>query len=306
MLTRYGYSTVVDTGSDRDNTLALRARIDRSEVRGPRILTVGLPLFPSNGIPIYLEHFPRAFLDRLPQPATEEAALKAVRENLSAGADGTKLFIATPQAQGIRRMDAKIARAAADETHRRGKLVIAHPTDIEGVKAALAAGVDILAHTTLGVETPWPDELRRQAVAQGMSVIPTLKLLGYELNKEKVPAEIAQRLIAASVEHVRTFAEAGGQILFGTDVGYMNDFDPTEEYVLMSRAGMTTMQILASLTTAPAARWKEADRRGRLAAGLEADLVVLDADPAVDPANFAKVRCTFSGGKMIYSAQSKE
>lgn len=306
MLTRYGYSTVFDIASVRDNTLALRARVERGEVAGPRILTVGLPLFPPNGIPMYLDHFPREFLDRMPVPATPEAAVQVVRENLDAGANGTKLFIATPQAKETRRMPAAIARAVADETHRRGKLVIAHPTDIQGVEAALAAGVDILAHTTLGVETPWPDELRREAIRKGLSVIPTLKLMEYELKKFDVPPAVTQRLIAASIDHVKTFAAAGGQILFGTDVGYMGDFDPTEEYVLMAKAGLTPMQILASLTTTPAARWKEDDRRGRLAAGLDADLVVLDADPAADVANFSKVRCTISRGKILYSSPAKQ
>ena len=59
---------------------------------------------------------------------------------------------------------------------------------------------------------------------------------------------------------------------------------------------MTPMQILASLTTAPAARWKEDERRGRVAPGFDADLVVLAADPADDVKNFAKVRCVFRGG----------
>ncbi|MBL0124272.1 MAG: amidohydrolase family protein [Betaproteobacteria bacterium] len=304
MLTRYGYSTVVDIASDRDNTLALRARIERDgvwgEVRGPRILTAGLPLFPPNGIPIYLDNFPREFLESMPQPASIDAALKVVRENLDAGADATKLFIATPQARQIQRMPADIARAAADETHRRGKLVIAHPTDIAGVDAALAAGVDILAHTTLGVATPWPDALRQRAIQQGMSVIPTLKLMGYEMSKENAPPAVTARLVDASVAHVRTFIAAGGQVLFGTDVGYMNDADPAEEYLLMAKAGMSPMQILASLTTTPAARWKESGRRGRVAAGLDADLVVLGADPAADVANFATVRCTISRGRTIY------
>ena len=65
---------------------------------------------------------------------------------------------------------------------------------------------------------------------------------------------------------MRAYAQAGGQILFGTDVGYMTDYDPAEEYRLMARA-LTPMQILASLTTAPAARWKEEARRGRVAGG---------------------------------------
>ncbi len=303
MLTRYGYTSVFDIASDRDNTLAMRARIRRGEVEGPRILTVGLPLFPHKGLPIYLDHLPRDFIARMPQPADSAEATRVVRENLEAGADATKLFIVTPQAGRVTRMPADIARAAADESHRRGALVFAHPTDIGGVEASLAAGVDILAHTTHGVETPWPAALQQKAISQGMSLIPTLQLMGYELKKENVPADVSARLVAASVAHVRSFAAAGGQVLFGTDVGYMSDFDPTEEYVLMARAGMSPTQILASLTTNPAARWKEGARRGRVAAGMEADLTVLDADPMTDVANFTKVRCTISAGRVVYPLQ---
>jgi imidazolonepropionase-like amidohydrolase len=35
---------------------------------------------------------------------------------------------------------------------------------------------------------------------------------------------------------------------------------------------------------------------------MDADLVVLDADPAADVANFARVRCTIRGGRLIYEA----
>jgi len=305
MLTRYGYTTVVDTTTfDRGNSLALRERVESGEVPGPRILTVGLPLFPPNGIPAYLAHLPQALRDRLPQPDTAEAAAQLVRDNIAAGTDATKLFIATPTDWHgtITRMPADIARTAVEETHRRGQLVIAHPTDIDGVRAAIDAGVDILAHTTLGAEAPWPDEVLRRFIDADMAMIPTLKLLGYELEKQRVPADHAKGMVKMTVDHFRAFAAAGGRVLFGTDVGYMTDHDPAEEYALMSEAGLSPMQILASLTTAPAATWKEGDRRGKLVPGMEADLVVLDADPADDPRNFAKVRCAFRHGKLIYQA----
>lgn len=119
MLTRYGYTTVFDITSDGDNTLALRDRIEKGEVRGPRILTVGAALFPSHGLPAYIAHMPKALLDKFPQPETAEEALQAVRKNLSAGTDGAKLFIATPQGDGtLKRMPAAIASAAVNETHR--------------------------------------------------------------------------------------------------------------------------------------------------------------------------------------------
>lgn len=301
LLTRWGYTTAFDIASDRENTLALRERVDKGEIIGPRLLTVGWPLFPPAGIPFYLRDQPPAFLAKLPQPATVADALKTVRENLDAGTDGTKLFLVTPQGHGVqRRMPADIAAAAAAETHSRGKLVFAHPTDLDGIRAALDAHVDILAHPPLGTPAPWPPALMAQIRSSGTSMIPTLKLLAFELAKEHVPAAEAKRIMDETVQEFGKFVAAGGQVLFGTDVDYMTDTDPTQEYELMGQAGMTAMQILASLTTAPAARWNESARRGRIAPGMAADLVVLDGDPAEDVKRFAAVKCVVRAGRVVY------
>jgi imidazolonepropionase-like amidohydrolase len=301
MLNRFGFTTVVDTASNLVNTVALRARIDAGEVAGPRILTAGGALYPKNGIPIYLNDLPPEFLVSLSQPGSVEEALASVEANIDGGADATKLFLMTPQGGGrYAFMQPDIALAAADETHRRGLLVLAHPTDIEGIGLAIEAGVDVLVHTTIGEgKTVWEPALIEQMIAKNIAVVPTLQLFPYELNRAKLEPRIVELATADAVEQVRAFTKAGGQVLFGTDVGYMSDYDPAEEYRLMARA-LSSMEILASLTTAPAARWNETERRGRIDAGLDADLVVLDSDPATDAANFAKVRCTFRGGRLIH------
>lgn len=301
MLTGFGFTTVVDTGSNPANTLPMRDRIERGEIRGPRILTVGAPLYPKDGIPFYLRDLPPEYLSKLPQPREAGEATALVRGNLEGGADATKLFIATPQEDGsVRYMAPEIARAAAEESHARGKLVMAHPTDTRGMNAILDAKVDIAVHTTIGRDSAWSPEMIAKLVAARVSVIPTLKLWGYELDKNKVPAEVQTRLVDGALKEVKAFSDAGGQILFGTDVGYMFELDPTEEYELMAQAGLTAMQILASLTTAPAARWNESDKRGTVRPGMDGDLTVLNGDPATDVKNFANVKCTIRGGREIF------
>ena len=224
-----------------------------------------------------------------------------MQANLDGGADATKLFLMTPQDGGrYAFMQPDIALAASDETHRRGLPVLAHPTDIEGINLAIEAGVDVLVHTTIGEgKTVWEPALVEQLIARNMALIPTLQLFPYELRRAKLEQRIVDLATGDAVEQLRVFSKAGGQVLFGTDVGYMTDYDPTVEYQLMARA-LTPMQILASLTTAPAARWKEEAQRGRIAEGMDADLVVLEGDPSADAANFAKVRCTIRGGRLIY------
>ncbi len=68
------------------------------------------------------------------------------------------------------------------------------------------------------------------------------------------------------IQQLRAFSEASGQILFDTDVGYIEQFDTTEEFKLMARAGMSFQQILGSLATNPAERFGHSTHSGRIAA----------------------------------------
>ncbi|MFL5026590.1 MAG: hypothetical protein ACJ8DB_08375, partial [Microvirga sp.] len=103
MLTKWGFTTVFDVASDQQNTFALRKRIDSGDVRGPRIRTVGLPIFPVDGIPSYISDLPADVLARMHQPKSADEARADVRANLAAGTDGTKLFMQTSPAQGVMR-----------------------------------------------------------------------------------------------------------------------------------------------------------------------------------------------------------
>jgi imidazolonepropionase-like amidohydrolase len=66
------------------------------------------------------------------------------------------------------------------------------------------------------------------------------------------------------------------------------------------------MQILASLTTAPAARWRQENQRGRVQAGMDADLVVLNGDPATAVSHFADIKCTIRGGREIFTRAASQ
>jgi imidazolonepropionase-like amidohydrolase len=147
---------------------------------------------------------------------------------------------------------------------------------------------------------PWNEAVLGEMTDARVTLIPTLKLWRYELRHDR--ESVRDQFVGVAVGQLRAWRQRNGAVVFGTDVGYMNDYDPTDEYVLMSEAGMNGRDILASLTTAPAARFGAASRAGRVAAGLDADLVVLAADPAADVRAFAAVLHTIRGGRVIYSA----
>jgi len=292
MFTRYGFTTIVDTGSLLPNTVAIRNRIASGEVAGPRILTAGVPLYPPDGIPYYLDDLPPEIRKIIPQPATPAAAVGSVDDDLAGGADIIKLFTGSWIARGkVKPMPVDVATAAVEEAHKHGKLVFTHPSNVAGLEVALAAHVDVLAHSIEDMRG-WNNSYLTRMKTANMTLIPTLKLFGSD---DDLPGIL---------DEVGSYQRMGGQILFGTDIGFLPDYDPSNEYSLMSRAGLTPMQILASLTTAPADRFSESASRGRVAAGMPADLVVLSADPATDATNFAKVRHTVRGGRIVYSASA--
>ena len=92
--------------------------------------------------------------------------------------------------------------------------------------------------------------------------------------------------------------------MFGTDTGFLTDYDVSEEYRQLYLAGLSYRDVFAMLTSVPAQRFHVADHEGRVAAGMNGDLTILAADPASgDPGAFTKVRYTVRGGRILYSAR---
>jgi imidazolonepropionase-like amidohydrolase len=54
------------------------------------------------------------------------------------------------------------------------------------------------------------------------------------------------------------------------------------------------------LTTNPAARLGQSNRKGTIAPGKLADLTILSADPATDLTNFSKVQTVVRSGAVIW------
>jgi imidazolonepropionase-like amidohydrolase len=72
----------------------------------------------------------------------------------------------------------------------------------------------------------------------------------------------------------------------------------------MADAGLDFRAILASLTAVPADEFGEGERTGRLAPGYDADIVVIDGDPARDIGALARVRLTMKRGRMLHDART--
>ncbi|MGA3188252.1 MAG: amidohydrolase family protein [Bryobacteraceae bacterium] len=293
MLTSRGFTTVVDLSSDIRQTVSLRRRVETGDLRGPGIYAAGSGLFPPHGIPYYLADLPFFIRWQLPQPETPEAAAKIEETNIARGADVLKLFTGSLiSRKEVLPMPVDIARAAVEVAHRHGQLAFAHESNLAGTKVAIDSGVDVLAHAPsepAGVDTA----LLQSIINHHMSMEPTLKMFATTVTRD--PAFL-QPIYAI----VRQFHQLGGDLMFGTDVGYMEDYSTADEFRALAESGLNYRDILRMLTVAPATRFGVMARRGTITSGKMADLVVLDADPASDVTAFSQVHFTIRNGRLIY------
>jgi imidazolonepropionase-like amidohydrolase len=236
--------------------------------------------------------------------ASVQQAQSRAEQQLGSGADGLKIFAGAIVAGEVLPMDPEIATAIVQAAHRAGKPAFAHPTSMQGLEIAIASGVDVLAHTT-PTAGPWSPAFAARLVGARLALTPTFSLFEQDLGKEGVPPAVVQRYLDAAQQQVAAFVQAGGELLVGTDIGYIALPDTRREIELMAAAGLDWRQILASLTTLPARRFGRADRQGRIAAGMAADIVLLFGDPAVDVTALADVKATVRAGRLIYQAATR-
>ena len=111
------------------------------------------------------------------------------------------------------------------------------------------------------------------------------------------------------------FFRAGGTLLAGTDPtgggGVIPGFSDQRELELLVESGLTPLEAIKVGTLNGATYLGRADRVGSIAAGKQADLVVVDGNPAAQIADVRKVTLVFKDGvgydsaKLIASVKGK-
>lgn len=284
--------------------VALKKAIDHGWIDGPRVVPAGHAITPTGG---HLD--PTMFQAFAPHvlPLTVEEGIangvdevrKAVRYQIKHGAWVIKVcasngVMSHTGPAGAQQYSDEELRAIVDEAHRAGRKVAAHCMGEQAVRAALDAGIDCIEHGFLA-----GGALLDRMAEEGTFLVATTSL-NDEMDLSHADPELQAKAAEVFPRARATIADAvrrGVRVACGSDAPAIPHGRNARELIALVNRGMTPLDAIRAATTV-SADLIDVDDRGRLDAGLLADVIAVPGDPLADIAVTGDVRFVMKGGRV--------
>ena len=302
-----GFTTVRDLGAEPRLITSVRDALDNGDFAGPTVVAAGAGISGSGGHSDRRNGLNRQMASTVGTNNLCNGAddcRRAVREQVGLGADVIKITatggVLSNVAGGLNKqmMDDEM-RAVVETARLFGRKVAAHAHGVDGVNAALRAGVDSIEHGTFT-----NDESFRLYRQTGAYYVPTLlapasaladgrrgALTTAQYDKARQAAGNAEKSFARAIRE-------GVKIAFGTDTGVSPHGRNAEEFALMVQAGMAPVSAVRSATVDAATLLGREATIGTIAAGKDADIIAVEGDPLTDVRLLERVGFVMKHGRV--------
>ena len=322
----YGVTTVLTMGTENDLIFPLRAEQRAGKPTMARVYTAGQGIVFKGGY---------GGVPGLNQPvATPEEAVAAVDAQAAKGVDVIKFWLDDERGT-MPPMPPEVSKAIIDTAHKHNLKVLAHIFYLKDAKRVVDQGVDGLVHSVrdqpvdaalisaMKAKGTWQlaETLSREASMFAYGVPPSEILNDPFFVAGVSPAALAelrsperQKTVAAGPHfhdypkffdmakaNAKRLKDGGVQYGFGTDsgppgrfAGYFSHW----ELAIMVDSGYTPAEAIKAATST-AAQFLDMTDLGSIAAGKQADLLVLDADPLADIKNSRKINSVYVAGQPV-------
>jgi imidazolonepropionase-like amidohydrolase len=208
--------------------------------------------------------------------------------------------------------------ALIDEAHRHELLTAAHAVPNSAIEAVLDAGIDMVIHCSMAEADGtyrWRPDLADRMAGSGVWVNPTMHDLRAWLWRYRddlaagltpTPEDVAthtelSRLYDEKLDTVRRLHDAGVRLMAGSDSawGYYRAGNGWLEMHALTDAGLSTTEALVAGTSGAAEAIAVGETVGRLAAGRDADILVVPGDPVADFDVLGRPLDVFLGGRRV-------
>jgi imidazolonepropionase-like amidohydrolase len=308
---RYGVTTVVSLGDDREESFRLREGNRGPALDRARLLVAG-PVIAA---------------------ASADEARKAVDAAAALKPDWIKIRV-DDNLGTSQKMQPEVYRAVIERAHERGLRVAAHIFYLEDARALLRAGVDFLAHSVRDVDVD--RELIDLMKARGVCLCPTLmrevSTFVYETRPaffddpffkraadpkvvaaledparqagivKSRSAQLYKKALEVARRNVRALHAAGVRLASGTDTGPPARFQGYFEHLELEelvKSGLTPSDALIAGTADAARCMGLAEDVGTLQPGRYADFLVLGQNPLTDIRHTRTVESVWISGNRI-------
>ncbi len=284
-----GYTTLMSGGGPVPGIMQLKERIEKGEIKGPRIITSG-------------RADPTVF-------KTAEPARAEVRKLAAAGVEIIKARIEPPADP----QEVETLAAVVDEAKKFNLQVMVHATSPKAMLAAVRAGAQKLVHTpNFGWLTEEDARVVKDAGVEMLSTVGFGVPVFGVFNQNNAPTfregspwptgiidgQGRGREAGEKVVNARTLWDSGVIVGFGTDTGYHPKAGLSHE--LRSLNLMFSPQDLIKLMGPNTAAFiDKSNDLGTLEPGKLADIVILDGNPLDGYWNLLNAKVVIKGGEVL-------
>lgn len=295
-----GVTTVRDCGASSEVAIELGRAIADGLIVGPRVQAAGRVITMTGGH----GHF-------MGREADGPVAVRsAVRAEVKSGADFIKVMatggVLTPGVDPAHPgLHLDELAAAVDEAHSSGRRVTAHAIGAVGISNALRAGVDSIEH---GYHID--DEGLELAVHLGITLVPTLSAIPAILSQPDgtVPGWVtdkAQRELQRSRDGFLSALRSGLRVAAGTDAGtpFNHHNHLVGELQLMVELGLSPLEAIKAATSGSATNMDLSHKIGTIAAGMVADLLLVEGEPYKNITDLRNVVTVVKDGAIVRNSE---
>ena len=207
--------------------------------------------------------------------------------DMAATADDIKIILtgiidfAAGEVKGAPQFNEEELRAIVATAHEHGKKTFAHCSGLQGLKVAVAAGVDSIEHgffmTPVILDT---------MVEKRIAWVPTVSPVHFQWARPELAGWDAntignlRRILDGHAEHIGLAHRKGVELVAGSDAGspgVVHGAALIDELFHFLEAGVSMAAVLETATARPRRLWSAAS--STIAAGERADMICFDASP---------------------------